>query len=290
MKFILPYYITDSNFVSSTVAEADASLWVSGTNYSIGTLVMWKHRVYSATAASTNKQPDLNPDVWFDKGPTNRWAVFDSKVSSVTTFTNTATYVVTASNVDTLAFYNMSADSITATLRVAGSVVWTNTQSCFDTSGINNVYNYLFFAVRRKKRIVMLGLPPHVSAELTITLTATGSGSIGLIYLGNAIDTGRSQYNGSIGREDYSVINFTNAVSEISKGNNAPKAEYAVELAVDMADYIHDILTDYLTVPMIWMITDDYSRHILYAIHGEFTIGDSYHGIVTCNYTLKGLV
>lgn len=251
---------------------------------------MWKHRVYSATAASTNKQPDLNPDVWFDKGPTNRWAVFDSKVSSVTTFTNTATYVVTVSNVDTLAFYNMSADSITATLRVAGSVVWTNTQSCFDTSGINNVYNYLFFAVRRKKRIVMLGLPPHVSAELTITLTATGSGSIGLIYLGNAIDTGRSQYNGSIGREDYSVINFTNAVSEISKGNNAPKAEYAVELAVDMADYIHDILTDYLTVPMIWMITDDYSRHILYAIHGEFTIGDSYHGIVTCNYTLKGLV
>lgn len=92
---LIPNPITAANYTLSSIAEPDTTktlldgspeaIWVTGTNYPINKRVIrtQTHRVYRDTIGGVSSvAPELEPIRWFDEGPTNKWAPFDSQAST----------------------------------------------------------------------------------------------------------------------------------------------------------------------------------------------------------------
>lgn len=80
MRIIRPITITDEMIVSCSVPEDDYAAWSEATAYVAGDRCILAHKIYEASASSTDKSPDTNADLWFEISATNRWKVFDEKV------------------------------------------------------------------------------------------------------------------------------------------------------------------------------------------------------------------
>ncbi|WP_119157965.1 phage head spike fiber domain-containing protein, partial [Caldimonas tepidiphila] len=80
--------LSGSGLVYSSVPENDHPAWSAATNYAVGVKVirLTTHRVYECAIAGTNSTPPEDaPSRWIDLGPTNRWAMLDKEVGTVTT-------------------------------------------------------------------------------------------------------------------------------------------------------------------------------------------------------------
>jgi hypothetical protein len=100
MKFIKPTPITDSLFVTSSAAENDYTAWNAATAYSVGDKCIRTatHRIYERTIAGTTATaPESDLYNWMDIGPTNRWAMFDQSVGSVTSAATPLIVVIASS-------------------------------------------------------------------------------------------------------------------------------------------------------------------------------------------------
>ena len=131
MKLLRPVTITDAMLTSSTVPENDHPAWSAGTAYVTGNRVILPstHRRYEALAASTGVNPATDPTKWLDLGPTNRWAMFDARVGTVSTRAASLEAVLAPGAVDAVALIDTDAESATVTLTVDGVTNYTSTQS-----------------------------------------------------------------------------------------------------------------------------------------------------------------
>lgn len=87
LQVLVPYAISDTTLVSSSVAENDYAVWSAATVYAVGTRVIrtQTHRIYERlTAGSSTAAPEDDHENWYDVAATNRWAMFDQAVGSVT--------------------------------------------------------------------------------------------------------------------------------------------------------------------------------------------------------------
>jgi hypothetical protein len=90
VKVLEPILVSDAVLLSSTVPENDQPVWSADATYAIGTKVILSstHRIYEAVKASTGVNPAADSTTWLDVGPTNRWAMFDQAVGTLTTATD----------------------------------------------------------------------------------------------------------------------------------------------------------------------------------------------------------
>jgi hypothetical protein len=86
MKYIKPTPITDTEFISSTRAENDHAAWSAATTYALAARVISTatHRIYESVQAGNLNHALTDVAWWIDIGPTNRWAMFDTVVGSIT--------------------------------------------------------------------------------------------------------------------------------------------------------------------------------------------------------------
>ena len=104
LTIIRPLPITDAILDVSgsppvtNVPENDYAEWAVGTTYALGDRVILTstHRVYESLQASNtgNNPTALGSTFWIDAGPTNRWAIFDTSVSTQTKQANNITYLL----------------------------------------------------------------------------------------------------------------------------------------------------------------------------------------------------
>ncbi|PTM44760.1 hypothetical protein C8J24_2970 [Sphingomonas aerolata] len=88
LQLLQPIAITDAVLTSSSVAEDDAIEWTAAGGYALGQRVMRRstHRVWeSLLERNVGHDPATTTGAWLDVGPTNRWAMFDQALGSVTT-------------------------------------------------------------------------------------------------------------------------------------------------------------------------------------------------------------
>jgi hypothetical protein len=83
----------DSTVLTSTnVAESEA-LWLVGTTYGAAAVVYYPvdgiHTRFISSERQHRQRAPRQPDDWTDDGPTNRYAMFDETVSTLTTNANT---------------------------------------------------------------------------------------------------------------------------------------------------------------------------------------------------------
>ncbi len=88
LQLLQPIAITEAVLTSSSVSEDDAIEWTAAGGYALGQRVIRRstHRVWeSVIDRNIGHDPATTTGAWLDVGPTNRWAMFDQALGSVTT-------------------------------------------------------------------------------------------------------------------------------------------------------------------------------------------------------------
>lgn len=206
---IRPNLVTDSNFVSSNIAENDHAVYSAATTYALGARVIvttGHHKIYESLVANNlNNFPPTSPDQWLEVGPTNRWAAFDSSGGTRIMGSNTIEFSVTGNRLGSLALLEIDALSVRIRASTAlDGTYYDKTYPLPDLAVVSNWYEYLYQPIQLKREVIVNDIPPITGSTYTVTVTGNGPISLGTFVIGNRIEFGFTQYNASIGIIDYS--------------------------------------------------------------------------------------
>lgn len=178
------YYIDDITtdeaqiLAGSNLAEDPSPAWVAGT-YAIGYLchVPATHRVYKrAVATASTISPELDSAGWTDVRPTNRWAPFDIySNTAATSSTQDITYVLRSRFVNAIMLRGLVGKSVSILIKDASGGTVINQQTILLQQATKGYWDYAFGERKAIKNLTLTGLPIRSAAEITITISATGS-------------------------------------------------------------------------------------------------------------------
>lgn len=292
MKVIKPIPITDSNFVSSTAAEAPTA-WNSGTTYTANQTVSYLHRIYSAARTTTNENPATVAAAWTDTGPTNRWAMFDSQVSTVTSLTSPLTFVVAPGYASCAGLFGLVGSSVEITVRdgLAGPIVYNDTFS-LDGTLITDWYQYFFEPTIQLPEIVTCDLPPYLAGHITVSITGTGTVSCGVAAFGNSYDLGDTQLGATVGIIDYSrKTTASDGTTTFAQGKFSSRVSASSWVENGQLNKVKHVLEALRATPCVWVGTDaaGYEPLTVFGFYRDFSIDVSYPTVSLCNLEIEGL-
>jgi hypothetical protein len=210
MKILLPVAVTDSILTSSTIAENDAPVWGSATAYTTGQEVIrtQTHRIYRALRDNTNKTPESSPLDWQEIAPTNRWAMFDEKVGTISTATTSMAVVLTPGLISAIGFVGVDATEVRVQMVDATyGTVFDRTYSMTNAVSESSWWSYYYEPRTRKTTLIVDKLPTSRNPTVTITISApTGQTvSIGSLLLGKLYTYANAvRIGASVGIQDFS--------------------------------------------------------------------------------------
>ena len=308
MNIIIPIAIADTMLgVGTTIAEPSAGevVWVSGTNYSLGQIVIRTstHRKYKCAVGHTSGsglEPEVDTTKWTDIGPTNRWAPFDIYTSTAATATTSLTYVLNPGFFNAVAIYGLTGSAYSLVVKDApgGAVIYSASGST--SEGPSGWYEYLFATPKTVNKLLFNNIPIRTSAELTITITS-GTGQpvgIGMIVCGDYASLfgsgtwGGSQYGAKAEPVTYSYIRTNeDGTTTIVKRHHATNLRCTVRMPRTEADSVLQIVQGVLDVPVAWIASEaaGYSGLSAFGI-GTCSMSYDSFGHADLEITVKGLI
>jgi hypothetical protein len=263
MKLIRPNTMTPALLTSSTATEAHAA-YAAGTTYAAGARVLYTTAtatsIYESLQASNlGKQPDTNPTWWARIGPSNKWAMFDEQVSTVTTAASTLTAVFATGLMDTLAVVGIDAESATLTVRdgAGGPIVYQRTASVTGNQ-VADWYEYFFTdPTVRRTMAVFYDIPPFANAVATLTVTSGGTVSLGMVTFGRMAEVGCTGFGVQAGITDYSRKETDEfGGTTFVKRAFAKKLTASVQVDVLQLNRVQRMLYDLRATPVLWIGSD----------------------------------
>ena len=296
MKLIRPTTLTDAMLTSSTAAENDYAVWSSSTAYAVGARVILTstHRKYEALAASTGVNPASDPTKWLDLGPTNRWAMFDARVGTATTRIGSLQVVLAPGAADGLALMDTDAESVSVTLSVGGSVIYSKSQS-FNIGGtaIDTWFSWFFEPLGRKTGMLFLDVPVYESGVLTLTLTRDNPAdtvSCGTLLAGRQFDIGDTEHGVDLGIIDYSRKETDQfGVTSVVERAFAKRMSARVVMQTSAVDDVHRTLASIRATPVLWIGSESFESLTVFGFYKEFSIDLAYPTLSYCSLTIEGL-
>lgn len=293
MKVIVPVKITDAEFVSSTVPEADHAEWNSATAYTIGNrvIVAARHEIYEAVTANTNMPPATSHDDWLLVGATNRWAMFDDKVGTATTAAGTLTVTLEPGLVSALALVNVSATEarIVMTDSIEG-VVFDQTYPLYDNSTITDWWAYFFEPVERKSLHIVTGLPSYGGASIAVTLSGAAV-ALGSLVLGKLKQYAVAALRGaSVSIQDYSRKerdDWGNVI--ITERAFAKRANWSYIIDSALIDTMQRQLAALRARPALYIGSGAYEATVIYGFYRDFSIVIAHPHHAECSIEIEGL-
>lgn len=211
MFVIVPEAITDATLTASNVAETDYAVWSSATSYTVGQRVILTtgvHKIFECITANTNKNPATDPAAvtyWLPISATNRWKPFDTKLSDPTTKAGNITYTLSPVGLnDSLAFFGLSASSVTAVVKQSGTTISTSTVDLVDRTGAVNFFEWFFDDIVYSPVALITDFFSATGYTIDITIAGSGTVQVGEIILGRNRQLGDTNLGSSIGIKDYS--------------------------------------------------------------------------------------
>lgn len=256
MKVIKP---RDIDLVSSTVSASTETAWDSGTTYAVGSIVLQEHKVYkSLQDANTGNSPADSPTWWSLQEVENRWAMFDSYISSQTDAgTNSMVVEVAFGGCDGFGLFNMDATQVVAEIRDSNDALqWSETINLIDSVKISNWFDYFFEPIEPVQDVVRSGLPIYNTSTLKLTITApSGTVKVGHCSVGFSRALGLVRYGVetgviSYGRKD--VDDFGN--SYLKQGHFAKRSIVEGLLRNTEVDIVFKRLASLRETPSVWIL------------------------------------
>lgn len=299
MKIIKPTAITDAMLSQSSVPEPDAGevLWNAGTAYALKQVAIrtTTHRKYERLVAGTTATPpEDDPANWLDIGPTNRWAMLDRKVGTVTTAASNLSVVVRPGGVSGVAVLEATGRSATVTLKdaPAGSVVYQR-QVSLDATPIETVYDWFFEDFEQLTDFVLTDLPAHyTNGELTVQVTGTSGASVGVLQVGKVIEVGSTQYGASVGILDFSPKS-KDRWGNVDVLEGAYSKRCSLQVVTKKSDFnkLFRLLASLRATPCVYIGADQvgYEPMFSYGYYKDFGMVVSYPEYHLLNIEIEGL-
>lgn len=187
LMLIQPAAITTGTLVASNVPETDWPEWSNITVYAHGAKVIKAatHRIYeSAVDTNVGNDPAGTSGKWIDVGPTNRWAMFDEALGTVTTRADSIAVTLDAGTANAVALL----DVVGATVRVQKGAY---DQTKAVTSGA----------------ITFLDVPA-ATGNIVVTVSGSGSVTVGTLVVGQLVMLGITEASPTSSIADYSRKEF----------------------------------------------------------------------------------
>ena len=216
---------------------------------------------------------------WTDIGPTNRWAMFDLLRNTGTTTASPLTVSITAGQrMDSIGVVGIVADTVTITVTVAGSTVYTASANLLNrpTSGW---YDYFFGAFRYRQEFARFDLPPYTNAVITITLTRdNGPVTCGGVVLGTSVYLGATQHQAESDALNFSKIDRDDfGTATLAPRRSVPRTVQTIRCRKTDVDRILQLRDDLNAVPALWSGLDDqdsgyFAALLIVGVYKRFTI------------------
>ena len=299
MRFIRPIEVTPDKLISSNVVETDFATWVSTSTYKLADKVVWNHRIYQALAAvpagvtpGSEVPTESNPSKWQDLGATNRWRMFDEIVGTLTTNPGSVTVTIKPGEVvNSLALFNVQGESVTVTMTdPTEGVVYSHTFSMIDAA-VDNWYDWFFADIDTVSSVVALDMPAYGTANLTVTVTSSGTAAVGALVVGKAALIGESIYGASVGIDDYSRKErdpFGNIV--VTPRAFSDTGDFQIAVDTDRVAKIKKLLTEIRAKPVVWVGEESYEATIIYGFFKSFDLIYSGPNVSDCQLSIEGLI
>ena len=217
LSVVIPKALTSSQLISSSVPENDYPAWASGTTYAKDAFVIsaTTHRVYQSMQASNlGKDPtDVknrsgSTVYWLDIGPTNRWAMLDSEVSTATQAETFMTVILRPGIFNTMFWAGLDADTLAVTVRASpgGETVLDGVYP-LEGSTPGDYDEYFWDPFKPLSDFLLSGIEQYGDAEVTFTLSK-GSGTVkcGMLLIGDRRDIGKTLAGVKVKPRTYSFI------------------------------------------------------------------------------------
>jgi hypothetical protein len=305
LVIVPPLAITDSILIvgsppATNVPENDYAAWSSMTTYAEGDRVILTstHRIYeSLQGANLNKNPVTETTFWVEVGPTNRWAVFDTSVSTQTAQSTNITYTLEPGiAINSLAILNLTdADEINIQITSPSSgspgIVYTETVDLGLTSPFSDWYNWFFGIRSRPSQYIVTNLPIYTDGIFEIEILGGTDLAVGVILIGQQQRFGRGIRLGArVGIQDYSRKE-TSEFGETILVQRAFAKKANFDLFIDKAEV--DTLQIYLSAlratPALWIGSTEYESTTVFGFYKNFDVLLNYPEHADCELEIEGL-
>ena len=298
MKVIKSQAVTDTTLTATDVPESDYAAWLVGSTYADGDRVIVTtpniHTIYeSAQSANTGNDPTTDDGTWWTVvSSTNRWKMFNDVIQEQTVQTDGIDVTLEQSQIITaLSAVNVDCESIDVivTDSVDGEIFNQN-YPMISYSGITDWYDYFFLPIERKSDLVVIGLPPYITASINVVFNGTGDVKVGALVLGAALTIGDSQYGASFGIIDYSTKSVdTQGRTTITEGTYSDEADINVVIETARFAQVKKILTDLRNQPTVWVASEEADGTLIYGYYREFEVLYSGPVVAMCTLSIEGL-
>ena len=298
MKVIKSQAVTDTTLTATDVPENDYAEWLIGSTYADGDRVIVTtpniHTIYeSAQSANTGNNPVGDDGTWWTVvSSTNRWKMFNNVIQEQTVQTDGIDVTLEQSQIITaLSAVNVDCESIDVIVTdpVDGEIFNQN-YPMISYSGITDWYDYFFLPIERKSDLVVIGLPPYITASINVVFNGTGDVKVGALVLGTALTIGDSQYGASFGIIDYSTKSVdAQGRTTITEGTYSDEADIDVVIETARFAQVKKILTDLRNQPTVWVASEEADGTLIYGYYREFEVLYSGPVVAMCTLSIEGL-
>ncbi|MDD2664377.1 MAG: hypothetical protein PHD19_11555 [Dechloromonas sp.] len=296
MKFIEPVSLASAALISSTIAEADYPAWDVATSYTVGARVIKTatHRVYESVKADNlghDPATDKTAEWWVDVGPTNRWAMFDASVGSVSSVAGALTVVLEPGIISALALLDIAGTAVHVVMESGGATVYDKTFDIADDAELLDWWMYFFGPITPATTLIVTDLPPFHAGRLTVSITpAGGSAACGTLAVGELVEVGDVEWGARIGVTDYSRKETDEwGVTSVTERGYAKRLEPSVEIRKTAVDYVARRFAAIRARPVVWIGVPDYESTVIYGWLRDWGIAISYPTFSVAQLTIEGL-
>jgi hypothetical protein len=294
MKLIRQATIGDAQLLSSSIPETDYAAWDIATVYTVGSHAIQAHRIWESVQASNVAHDPQTAGIewWVDIGPTNRWAMFDGVVGTLSSAEASLIATLLPGRADSVALLQVDAASVTVTMTRGPDVVYTKIQAMTDSSSVIDWFSYFFDPILTRDYLVLTDLPVFGEASITVALSKpSGTVSCGLCIAGLKSEIGGALRSPTLGINDYSqktTDSFGNA--SIVPRSFAKRMGVKVILDNSDLDRVHAMLSSVRAMPVVWVGSEIYSSMLIYGFFRDFEIDIAYATKSYCTINIEGMI
>jgi hypothetical protein len=303
-----PFLVTDTVMVTSgsppatNVPENDYPTWSAGTTYAAAdrVILISTHKVYeSLLSGNVGNDPTVfsSPSYWIEVGPTNRWAAFDTSVSTSTAQANNITYTLAPGTAITslslLNIRNATELNITVVSPSTGSpgIVYEKTVNLSSLPIAPDWWSWFYGQKRAQTQSILTDLPSYSDSVITIELDGGVDLSVGVILIGQQLSFGRGiKYGARVGIQDYSrkeTNNFGDTI--LVQRAFAKRANFNLFIDAAEVDVLQNALTEIRATPCLWIGSSSFESTTVFGFYKNFDILINYPEFADCELEIEGL-
>jgi hypothetical protein len=299
MKVLIPTSATTASLLASSLPENDYPSWAPGSTYAIKDRVISTvtHRIYESNATgNVGHDPATDGGTnWTDVGPTNRWAMLDDAVGTLSVGTGTIDVTLAPGRVDSLAVVDTTAETVRVVVTVDGTMLFDQTRSTNASGGvIGDWYTYFTADTGKVMSLVIDKLPRYANAHVRVILTGdnpSGPVSLGTLLVGKVIDLGLTEAGPSVGINDFSrkVTDDFGATSVVPR---AWAKRMTIRSLVDTraVDGIQRTIAALRAQPALWIGEEGFDSLTVYGFFKDFSVDLALETISYCSLSIEGLI